>query len=272
MQVWLDEQRFGLPADTAFSVPALRGEHASSLQTSRVVPGHQHSVSKLPIKRQDTEHSSLDVDSEADCKSPAYIRFDAGTANAPDTDATALTSPEQASPNEHSIRVEHRRSLTLPNNAAHVVPSSFLGVRRLLAEISDSAAIVTWLDNALDACSHMVNLREVIGAHRGGPMPSSQMRPEFSRLRHAFERDAVALARYCLLITYAAYLHHNAAAVGAGSLRSGDGAQTPTGQAFNAWVASMSSVKVWNAGLNFCAVLLLAAFMSMSIHVMHSSP
>jgi hypothetical protein len=243
MQVWLNEKRFGVPTDTAFLVPALPRAHPSSVQPSNVVAALQHPAGKLSIKRQDTEHSSLDGDSDLDYKSPTYVQFPASS-RTPHTDATGGTSPELASPQEHASCVECWNSPTLPGNTPCVVPSSFLGVRRLLAEIADSAVIVTWLDNALDACSHMVNLREVIGSHRRGPMASSQMRPEFSRLRQAFERDAVALARYCLLITYAAYLHHNGPKVGAGPLPAGGSAQSPVGKSFNAWVASMNSVQV----------------------------
>ena len=193
------------------------------------------------LARQDTD--SVDGDSDMDsCKSPAQPP---GTAPR-HTDATVGYSPDHTSPHDFIALLEGQPSSEVLASAPSVVPTSYMGVRRLLAEIADSAVIVSWLDSALDACSHMVNLREVIGSHRRGPMVASQMRPEFSRLRQAFERDAVALARYCLLTTYAAYLHHNGEKVGAGTLpEAGAGEHKQfSGKPFNEWVANLRSVQV----------------------------
>lgn len=130
---------------------------------------------------------------------------------------------------------------TAPHSRAQV---AFLGVRRLLGEIAEASVIVTWLDRALDACSHMVHLRDVVGSHRASRLPGSQLRPELSRLRQAFARDAVALARYCLLLAYAAYLHHNIEAKAAGRREPADAAQATRSKPFDAWVESLAAVKV----------------------------
>lgn len=242
VQVWLDQHIFGVPEGTVFPVPALPRARPKPQEPSNVVRTLQN-PSNVSMTRQDTD--SVDGDSDIDsCKSPT--RQSQPPVLAANTDATAVSSPDNTSPHEHSAHLEGQPSSEIPNASPSVVPASYLGVRRLLAEIADSAAIVSWLDGALDSCSHMVNLREVIGSHRRGPMPASQMRPEFSRLRQAFERDAVALARYCLLTTYAAYLHHNGAKVGAGTLPpqgAGD-KKKAAGKPFKEWVASMRSVQV----------------------------
>lgn len=239
--MWLRELRFGVPEHTALLVHALPRARAAPQEPSSAAKALQK-TGGVSLTRQDTD--SADGDSDLDsCKSPPQRAPGASHAHA---FANAGSSPEHTSPHDHSAYLEGQPSSELPASAPGVVPSSYMGVRRLLAEIADSAVIVSWLDSALDACSHLVNLREVIGSHRRGPMQASQMRPEFSRLRQAFERDAVALARYCLLVTYAAYLHHNGAKVGAGTLPAVGAADSKpfAGKPFNEWVANLRSVQV----------------------------
>ena len=115
--------------------------------------------------------------------------------------------------------------------AAEAHPPQYMGVRRLVRSLLNGPAVVPWLDSAVDACSHMVNLRTVIGQYRGQRVKRQRVRPEVSRLQQAFERDVVALCRYCLLLAYAAFLDRLPS--------------TELGTAsFSAWTSSMASVHV----------------------------
>ena len=109
---------------------------------------------------------------------------------------------------------------------------NYVGARRLTRELANGAAVVPWLDAAVDACSHMINLRTVVGVYRAVSAELYERRTEVLKLRHAFNRDIVALKRYCLLLTYAAYLDRHGAL---------DPAAWPT---FSEWLRSMASVQV----------------------------
>lgn len=238
VQVWLTSKRFGVPEETSFTLPSLQRARPTLPETPDILTALQQKNGRMSLKRADTD--SVDGDSDMDsCRSPTHTTPASGLAA-----RCSDGSPQHPSPG-HRPPMESQQSLEMQGSTPCIVPSSFLGVRRLLAEIVDSAAIVSWLECALDSCSHMVNLREVIGSHRRGPMPSSQMRPEFSRLRQAFERDAVALARYCLLTTYTAYLHHMGPKVGAGALpAASDAVPVAVKKSFKDWLASLHSVQV----------------------------
>lgn len=108
----------------------------------------------------------------------------------------------------------------------------YVGARRLTRELANGAGVLPWLDAAVDACSHMINLRTVVGVYRAVSAQLYERRTEVLKLRHAFSRDIVALARYCLLITYAAYLDRHSAL---------PAAEWPK---FSDWLASMASVQV----------------------------
>lgn len=243
-QVWRERRKFGVPQDMSLHVsslpaPALPGP--SSPRLSALAPR----TADPPMA---AASSSSDLEGDSDLEpspGPAKAATAAPAASPPRT-ALAPVPPRADSPAcgpqpLHCFVPRGRGSLP-PGNAAPPLGRSqvvFLGVRRLLGEIAESSVIITWLDRALDACSHMVHLRDVVGSHRASRLPSSQLRPELSRLRQAFARDAVSLARYCLLLVYASYLHHNIETKSAAH-PAADGQHKP----FDAWVASLASVKV----------------------------
>jgi hypothetical protein len=113
-------------------------------------------------------------------------------------------------------------------------PPQYMGVRQLVRSLLNGPAVLPWLDSAVDACSHLVNLRTVIGQYRGQRVKRQHVRPEVARMQQAFERDVVALRRYCLLLAYAAFLDRlPVSELGSAS--------------FSDWTASMASVHVRTA-------------------------
>jgi hypothetical protein len=119
---------------------------------------------------------------------------------------------------------------TFPALAPAPAPQ-WVGVRRLVRSLLNGASVIPWLDATVDACSHLVNLRDVIGQYRGQQIARQRVRPAVVRLQQAFARDVVALLRYCLLLAYAAFLD-----------------RLPSDQigtaSFSSWVTSMPSVQV----------------------------
>lgn len=108
----------------------------------------------------------------------------------------------------------------------------YVGIRKLTRQLRNGVTVQPWLDAAVDACGHMVNLRTVVGVYRAHGVQHYMHHTEHQRMRHAFSRDIVALCRYCLLLAYAAYLDRQNAA---------DERASPL---FSEWIASMASVQV----------------------------
>jgi hypothetical protein len=113
----------------------------------------------------------------------------------------------------------------------HRTNPQYMGVRRLVRELLNGPTVIPWLDAAVDACNHIVNLRSAIGMYRGTRSSRLLAQPEVSRMQQAFSRDVVALARYCLLLAYAAFLDRLPEVDMEGAL-------------FTSWVASKASVQV----------------------------
>eukprot|EP00892_Ulva_mutabilis_P004224 jgi/Ulvmu1/2173/UM013_0017.1 len=257
-QVWRQRRKFGVPQGVSWHVSSLDTSTASEPGSPRLSALAPRSVADAALATAGSSSSDLEGESDLEASPPK-----AGRAASPPRSALASAPPlplRVASPacGRPPPPPGSGRGSLPPGGGGHAgnrTPVVFLGVRRLLGELAEGAVIASWLDRALDAVSHMVHLRDVIGTFRASRQPSAQLRPEFSRLRQAFERDAVALARYCLLLTYAAYLHHNvetksaeraapavAAAVAAAAL---EGLPAPAAQpvTFAAWVQSLGSIK-----------------------------
>ena len=119
----------------------------------------------------------------------------------------------------------------------------WVGVRRLVRSLLNGAAVLPWLNDAVNACSHMVNLHQVIGQYRNRQTTARRgARPEVARLQQAFARDVVALKRYCLLLAYAAFLDRlPSSEIGTAS--------------FSQWVGSMASVQVRAIKLRCCVLM-----------------
>ena len=128
------------------------------------------------------------------------------------------------------------------HNTSDLAPQ-YMGVRQVIRALGNGPVVRPWLDAAIDACSHMVNLRLVIGQYRNVRVARQRSRPD-AALQQAFSRDVVALQRYCLLLAYAAFLDRMPSAdIGAAC--------------FSRWVASMASVKASPARLCGLTLLLL---------------
>lgn len=82
----------------------------------------------------------------------------------------------------------------------------YVGVRRFVRVLEQGVDVKTTVDQVIDACGVLVNLRTAIMRYRLPKTMDKFFRPELQARHTAFQRGAAYLERYCMLIAFTSYL------------------------------------------------------------------
>lgn len=83
----------------------------------------------------------------------------------------------------------------------------YIGVRRFTRTLERGMEAKAEVDEVIDACGVLVNLRTAIMRYRKPKSVETFFRPELQSRHSAFQRGSAYMERYCMLIAFSVYLH-----------------------------------------------------------------
>ncbi|KAK9804170.1 hypothetical protein WJX73_008272 [Symbiochloris irregularis] len=172
---------------------AYRQEPRSELAVNTALPSP---VGEGPVQRA----ASQEADDDVAGLSPA------GSAGLDDDDeALALKAAADKQPSPQRLLTHHSRQM---NELVEVAmkEGEYVGVRRFIRALERGLDCKDLVDQVVDRCEAVINLRTAIMRYRKPRDSFRFYRPEINVRHSAFTRGAAYLERYCLLISFAAFL------------------------------------------------------------------
>lgn len=83
----------------------------------------------------------------------------------------------------------------------------YVGMRRFIRILERGIEAKSEVDEVVDACGTLINLRTSIMRYRKPKNIGKFFRPEIQARHSAFQRGSAYLERYCMLVAFAVYLH-----------------------------------------------------------------
>ena len=96
--------------------------------------------------------------------------------------------------------------LGISSETRNLQDGEYVGVRRFTRTLERGSQAKAEVDEVVDACGALINLRTAIMRYRKPPKTNKFYRPEIQARHVAFQRGSAYLERYCMLIAFAAYL------------------------------------------------------------------
>ena len=95
---------------------------------------------------------------------------------------------------------------SLDPDGKNLQDGEYVGMRRFTRTLERGAEAKAEVDSVVDACGVLINLRTSIMRYRKPKSVGKFFRPEIQARHSAFQRGSAYLERYCMLVTFAAYL------------------------------------------------------------------
>ncbi|GAB4814185.1 hypothetical protein N2152v2_001231 [Parachlorella kessleri] len=121
-------------------------------------------------------------------------------------------SPRHSDDGELDDAAEHAEHAPVPDitdvdpETRNLRDGDYVGVRRFVRILEAGSDAKATVDNVIDVCGVLINLRTTIMRYRKPKTLDKFFRPELQARHTAFQRGSSYLERYCMLIAFAAYL------------------------------------------------------------------
>lgn len=117
-----------------------------------------------------------------------------------------LEDPNKETPRTAS-RMRGANAPEIDRERVNMENGEYLGVRRFTRTLERGGEVKAEVDEVIDACGVIVNLRTAIMRYRKPKSTDTFFRPELQSRHSAFQRGSTYMERYCMLMAFSVYLH-----------------------------------------------------------------